>query len=117
MPLFEYWQETKPARARSHRCIKWQKDADYSQFFQQFSRTPHYKIHLFYDIIIAEKSQSDKDIKFHTKIDGNMSEQMFMFAVTTGIFVFLAAVLFGARAKRYGSGYTPAEGHASTASS
>lgn len=45
-----------------------------------------------------------------------MSESMFMFAVTAGIFVFLAAVLFGARAKRYSSGYSStaegrAEGH------
>jgi hypothetical protein len=41
-----------------------------------------------------------------------MAESMFMFAVTAGIFVFLAAVLFGSRAKRYSSGYTKAEGHA-----
>ncbi len=41
-----------------------------------------------------------------------MADGMLMFAVTTGIFVFLVAVVFGARAKRYGSGYTKAEGHA-----
>jgi hypothetical protein len=41
-----------------------------------------------------------------------MAEEMFMFAVTTGIFVFLVAVCFGARAKRYGSGYTSSGGHA-----
>jgi hypothetical protein len=40
-----------------------------------------------------------------------MADAMMMFAVTTGIFVFLAAVCFGARAKRYGSGYAK-EGHA-----
>lgn len=42
-----------------------------------------------------------------------MADAMFMFAVTAGIFVFLAAVTFGARAKRYGSGYSK-EGHAET---
>lgn len=41
-----------------------------------------------------------------------MAESMFMYAVTAGIIVFLAAVLFGARAKRYSSGYSKAEGHA-----
>jgi hypothetical protein len=41
-----------------------------------------------------------------------MADSMFMFAVTTGIFAFLVAVCFGARAKRYRSGYTKAEGHA-----
>ncbi|HXV45916.1 MAG TPA: hypothetical protein VD736_04520 [Nitrososphaera sp.] len=41
-----------------------------------------------------------------------MADGMMMFAVTTGIFVFLVAVCFGARAKRYSSGYTKAEGHA-----
>jgi hypothetical protein len=41
-----------------------------------------------------------------------MAEQMFMFAVTTGIFVFLTAIVFAARAKRYSTGWTPSEGHA-----
>ena len=41
-----------------------------------------------------------------------MADGMMMFAVTTGVFVFLVAVVFGVRAKRYGSGYTKAEGHA-----
>jgi hypothetical protein len=40
-----------------------------------------------------------------------MAEEMFMFAVTAGIFVFLVAVLFGSRAKRYSQGFTPSEGH------
>jgi hypothetical protein len=40
-----------------------------------------------------------------------MAEETFMFAVTTGVFVFLVAVLFGSRARRY-KGYTPqSEGH------
>lgn len=43
-----------------------------------------------------------------------MADGTLMFAVTTGIFVFLAAILFGARAKRYSSGYTKTEGHAET---
>ena len=40
-----------------------------------------------------------------------MAEEMFMFAVTTGIFAFLVAVLFGSRARRYSQGYTQSEGH------
>jgi hypothetical protein len=41
-----------------------------------------------------------------------MADATFMFAVTSGIFVFLVAVCFGARAKRYSSGYTSSGGHA-----
>ena len=41
----------------------------------------------------------------------NMAEEIFMFAVTAGVFVFLVAVLFGSRARRYSQGYTPSEGH------
>jgi hypothetical protein len=41
----------------------------------------------------------------------NMAEETFMFAVTAGVFVFLVAVLFGSRARRYSQGYTPSEGH------
>jgi hypothetical protein len=37
----------------------------------------------------------------------NMAEETFMFAVTAGVFVFLVAVLFGSRARRYRQGYTP----------
>lgn len=45
-----------------------------------------------------------------------MADEMFMYAVTTGIFVFLVAIMFGARAKRYSSGWSKqdsvaAEGH------
>ena len=42
-----------------------------------------------------------------------MAEETFMFAVTAGVFVFLVAVLFGSRARRYSQGYTqpPPEGH------
>jgi hypothetical protein len=43
-----------------------------------------------------------------------MADSMLMFAVTAGIFVFLVAVVFGARAKRYSSGYTTSGGHAET---
>jgi hypothetical protein len=57
-------------------------------------------------------SPCDKDIKFRTWLCGNMAEEMFMFAVTTGVFVFLTAILFGARAKRYSAGYTASGGHA-----
>ena len=41
-----------------------------------------------------------------------MADAMFMFAVTAGIFVFMVAVVFGARAKRYSAGYTSSGGHA-----
>jgi hypothetical protein len=57
-------------------------------------------------------SPCDKDIKFQAWLCCDMADGMMMFAVTTGIFVFLVAVCFGARAKRYSSGYTKAEGHA-----
>jgi hypothetical protein len=40
-----------------------------------------------------------------------MAEETFMYAVTAGIFVFLVAVLFGSRARRYSQGYTSSEGH------
>jgi hypothetical protein len=41
-----------------------------------------------------------------------MADATMMFAVTAGIFVFLVAIVFGARAKRYSSGYSTAEGRA-----
>jgi len=40
-----------------------------------------------------------------------MAEETFMFAVTIGVFVFLAAVLFGYRARRYSQGYAQSEAH------
>jgi hypothetical protein len=42
-----------------------------------------------------------------------MADQMFMYAVTAGIFAFLTAILFASRAKRYSAGWTQSEGHAS----
>lgn len=44
-----------------------------------------------------------------------MAEQLFMFAVTAGIFAFLTAIVFASRAKRYSAGWTPSEGHAAGA--
>ncbi|HEX7033113.1 MAG TPA: hypothetical protein VF172_08950 [Nitrososphaera sp.] len=41
-----------------------------------------------------------------------MADATMMFAVTAGIFVFLAAVVFGSRARRYSMGYSSGEGHA-----
>jgi len=41
----------------------------------------------------------DKNIRFQDRLPSGMAEEMFMFAVTTGIFAFLAAVLFGSRAR------------------
>lgn len=40
-----------------------------------------------------------------------MAEEMFMFAVTAGIFAFMVAVLFGSRARRYSQGHMPSEAH------
>ncbi len=56
----------------------------------------------------------NKDIKFQAWLCGDMAEEMFMFAVTAGVFAFLVAIVFGARAKRYSSGYTSSGGHAET---
>jgi len=53
----------------------------------------------------------DKNIRFQDRLPSGMAEEMFMFAVTTGIFAFLAAVLFGSRARRYRQEYASAEGH------
>jgi hypothetical protein len=41
-----------------------------------------------------------------------MAEEMFMFAVTAGIFAFMVAVLFVSRARRYSQGYMSPESHA-----
>ena len=59
-------------------------------------------------------SPCDKDIKFQPWLCDEMAEEMFMFAVTAGIFVFLTAIVFGARAKRYSAGFTSSGGHAET---
>lgn len=45
----------------------------------------------------------------------SMADSMFMYYVTAGIFAFLTAVVFGARARRYGKGYSTAEGHTTAA--
>ena len=42
-----------------------------------------------------------------------MAEMAFMYTVTTGIFAFLTAILFGARARRY-SKRNPPETHAAS---
>jgi hypothetical protein len=62
-------------------------------------------------ITFHEITPCDKDNKIHAKPTGEMADSMMMLYVTAGIFAFLVAVVFGARAKRYGAGYTPAEGH------
>ncbi|GEM_PF-1506124 len=36
-----------------------------------------------------------------------MADAMFMYGIVTGMFVFLVGILFGARAKRYRSGWVP----------
>jgi hypothetical protein len=41
-----------------------------------------------------------------------MADEMFMFAVTAGIFAFLLAICIGARAKRYSSGLASSGTHA-----
>jgi len=42
-----------------------------------------------------------------------MAEMAFMYTVATGIFAFLAAILFGARARRHSKG-NPSETHAAS---
>lgn len=42
-----------------------------------------------------------------------MSEELFMFGVTIGMFAILTGIVFGTRAKRYSSGYTPSESQSS----
>jgi hypothetical protein len=63
-------------------------------------------------ISLHGRSPCNKDIKFQAWLCGDMADAMFMFSVTAGIFAFLVAVCFGARAKRYSAGYTPSGGHA-----
>ena len=65
-------------------------------------------------ISLYETIQYDKDNKFQPRIDGVMSEQIFMFAVTAGIFAFFTAVVFASRARRYSAGWTQSEGHTGT---
>lgn len=66
-------------------------------------------------IISLRKIQPhDKDNKIRAKPTDKMADAMFMYTVTAGIFAFLVAVVFGARAKRYRSGYTSSEGHAAS---
>jgi hypothetical protein len=60
-----------------------------------------------------EYHRAIKLISFNKEQD-IMADQLFMYAVTTGIFVFLVAILFGSRAKRYNSGWTPAGGNLSS---
>ena len=42
-----------------------------------------------------------------------MAEMAFMYTIATGIFAFLTAILFGARARRYSKGY-PSETRATS---
>jgi hypothetical protein len=65
-------------------------------------------------ISLDETLPCDKDIKFQAWLCSDMSEVMFMFTVTAGIFAFLTAIVFGARAKRYSAGNTSSGGHAET---
>lgn len=37
-----------------------------------------------------------------------MTEQLFMYGVTVGVFAFFVGLIFAARARRYSQGYTPA---------
>lgn len=50
---------------------------------------------------------SDKDNKIGKKRNGMAETAMAMIAGTTvGVFIFLVAILFGSRARRYSSGFT-----------
>lgn len=61
----------------------------------------------------AAACHTNKDNKFGKKRIGMAEGDMAMIAgVTVGMFVFLIAILFGSRARRYSSGYTsPVESH------
>jgi hypothetical protein len=62
-------------------------------------------------------SNTDKDKTFSQNRIYGMSEQMFIFGVTTGMFVFLVGIVFAARARRYSQGYTSSvEAHGSSSS-
>lgn len=58
-------------------------------------------------VIIKTPAQIIDNFKFDIRRYNLMADAMFMYAVATGMFVFLAAILFGARAKRYSGGWTP----------
>lgn len=46
-----------------------------------------------------------------------MADSVASYAIAIGVFVFLAAVLFGSRAKRYSTGYSRVEGSGTTGTS
>jgi hypothetical protein len=62
----------------------------------------------------GEQSNSDKDKNFRPNAN-DMAEQMFIFGVTTGMFVLLVGIVFAARARRHSQGYTSSavEAHSS----
>ncbi len=58
-------------------------------------------------VSLCEKYHTNKDNKFGKKCIGMAETAVAMiFGTTAGVFIFLAAILFGSRAKRYSSGYT-----------
>jgi hypothetical protein len=57
----------------------------------------------------AATCHTNKDNKFGKKRIGMAETAAAMiFGTTIGVFIFLAAILFGSRARRYSSGYTSA---------
>jgi hypothetical protein len=69
-------------------------------------------------ISCSAQSNSNKDKNLRPNAN-DMAEQMFIFGVTTGMFVLLVGIVFGARARRYSQGYTSSsvEAHGSANSS
>jgi len=58
-------------------------------------------------VSLSAARQTDKDNKFGKKRIGMAETETAMIAgATIGTFIFLAAILFGSRARRYSSGYT-----------
>lgn len=58
-------------------------------------------------ISLAEICHTNKNNKFGKKRIGMAETEMAMIAgATVGTFIFLAAILFGSRARRYSSGFT-----------
>ena len=55
------------------------------------------------------KGANNKDKTF-ARNSHNMAEQMFIFGVVTGMFVFLVGIVFAARSRRYSQGFASTVG-------
>jgi hypothetical protein len=69
-------------------------------------------------VVLYDGCKTCDNFIFDNKLASLMADEMFMYAVTTGIFAFLVAVCFGARGarKRRGPGEEVEESHSSGSS-